>query len=62
MNATQIQAQLETDAESRKLFAIHFVEAEAAKDLLRAAGFGVTGTSLLETVKQALQEIQDARH
>ncbi len=36
-------------------------EEDEAKQLLRNAGFGVTGTSLLLTVKEALDHIHNSR-
>lgn len=36
-------------------------ESGSAKQLMRDAGFGVTGTNLLETTKQALAEIERLR-
>ncbi len=37
-------------------------EAQEAKNLLRQAGFGVTGLGLLGTVKECLEEIEALRN
>lgn len=36
-------------------------ESEQAKHLLRNAGFGVTGTPIVETVKQVLRFVEEHR-
>jgi hypothetical protein len=37
----------------------YFVEGETAKQLLRKAGFGISGVSLLDTVKLAINFVKD---
>lgn len=44
------------------MMARYFHEGERAKQLLREAGFGVTGTSLLESVKEVLEAWEGVRH
>jgi len=44
---------------SAQLLADYINEADETKQLLRNAGFGVTGTGLLETVKEALAALAD---
>lgn len=51
---------LASDNEVRILIAIHYFRAEKAKQLMREAGFGVTGTDILETTKQVLMEVSNA--
>ena len=50
---------LATDNETRELIARHYFKSEQAKNLMGDAGFGVTGTDILETVKQVLASNQD---
>ncbi len=52
--------ELASDNETRILIAIHYFRAEKAKRLMRDAGFGVTGTDILETTKQVLLEVPNA--
>jgi hypothetical protein len=52
--ADRVLQSLRDDDEFRKLLALHFVRAEEAKRLMRDAGFGVTGTDILETTKEIL--------
>lgn len=51
----EIVGKCATDPEMAELAALTLKESQDAKQLLRDAGFGVTGTSLLETVKEALE-------
>lgn len=53
---------LASDNEVRVLIAIHFFRAEKAKRLMRDAGFGVTGTDILETAKQVLMEVSNEQN
>lgn len=39
------------ESENLRLIAEHYVDAEAAKDVLRCKGYGVTGMPLLQTVE-----------
>lgn len=45
-----------------RLLRQYYHEGEVAKDLLRARGFGVTGTGLLDTVKEVIQHLDDQIH
>jgi hypothetical protein len=47
---------LNTDKEYLHLIATHFYRAEESKRLMRDAGFGVTGTDILETTKLLIEE------
>ena len=53
---------LETDVELRNMIVTHFSRAEEAKTMMRKAGFGVTGTDILETTKQALDRVTELEH
>lgn len=50
-------AKCAVDPEMAELAALTLKESQDAKQLLRDAGFGVTGTSILETVKEALEQV-----
>lgn len=47
--------------ELSELYLLNMIAEESAKakQLLREAGFGVTGTNLLETVKECLEELNE---
>jgi len=56
-DALRLAEELASDNELRVLIAIHYLRAEKAKQLMREAGFGVTGTDILETTKEVLLDV-----
>jgi len=56
---SELAYRLETDNDTRILIATHFFTAEKAKQLMRDAGYGVTGTDILHTTQLLLQYVQD---
>lgn len=50
---------LRTDPEQRRMAAELFVESGEAKQLMRNAGFGVTGTNLLRTTEEVLERLKE---
>lgn len=56
VTASDIQRLAQSDPDS---IAKVVNESEEAKQLLRAAGFGVMGQGIRETVREALQEIEE---
>lgn len=56
-NWAKIVAKETKSEEGVLLIALALWEADEAKHLLRRRGYGVTGTSILETVKQVIEDI-----
>lgn len=56
-NIEEMAFRMERDKETRILIATHFFRAEEAKKLMRDAGYGVTGTDILQTTKLVLADI-----
>lgn len=54
---TELAHRLENDNDTRILIATHFFRAEEAKQLMRDAGYGVTGTDILATTRILLEDI-----
>ncbi len=55
MNENEILELLRIDDELRRLVARHYVRAERAKQMMRAAGFGWSGLDILGTAQLVLQ-------